>query len=41
MFVLAETLFPKKSIALQDDVLTWREARVILEAAGEKLGAKE
>ena len=34
-------LQPAWDIAMQDDVLTWREARVILEAAGEKLGAQE
>jgi hypothetical protein len=34
-------LQPAWDIAMQDGVLTWSEARVILEAAGEKLGAKE
>lgn len=30
-------LQPAWSIAMQDDVLTWPEAKVIVEAAGEKL----
>jgi hypothetical protein len=34
-------LQPAWDIAMQDGVLTWREARVILESAGEKLDAKE
>jgi hypothetical protein len=34
-------LKPAWDIAMQDEVLTWREARIILEAAGEKLGAQE
>jgi len=34
-------LKPAWDIALQDGVLTWREARVILEGAGEKLGPQE
>jgi hypothetical protein len=34
-------LKPAWDIAMQDGVLTWREAKIILEGAGEKLGAKE
>ena len=35
------TLQPAWEIALQDDVLTWPEARVILESAGEKAESDE
>jgi hypothetical protein len=34
-------LQPAWDIAMQDGVLTWREAKVILEAAGEKVDAQE
>jgi hypothetical protein len=34
-------LRPAWDIAMQDDVLTWSEAKVILEAGGEKIGPEE
>jgi hypothetical protein len=34
-------LQPAWAIALQDDVLTWPEAKVIVEAAGENVDAEE
>lgn len=34
-------LQPAWAIAIQDDVLTWPEAKVIVEAAGEKLGPEK
>jgi hypothetical protein len=34
-------LQPAWAIALQDEVLTWPEAKVIVEAAGEKVDAEE